>query len=105
MTNQLEALKIAIETMEHAGHLAFSVAISACKEALAEAEKQEPAKQKVKILYEKNGIQTCEILPTATWQSLSDDEIFELSIREFTKYEFARAIEQALRERNCNDTK
>lgn len=29
-----EALKMAIESMEHAGHLAFSVAIQACKEAL-----------------------------------------------------------------------
>ena len=38
MNKQTEALKMAIESMEHAGHLAFSVAIQACKEALEQQE-------------------------------------------------------------------
>lgn len=38
-----EALKMAIESMEHAGHLAFSVAIQACKEALEQPALKEVA--------------------------------------------------------------
>ena len=113
MNKQIEALKMAIEALESIELLCddkrwylIGNARKACKEALEHPEKDwaaggegQPA-QKVKVLYEKDGIQTCEILPASSWQSLSDDEIFELSIREFTKYEFARAIEQALKEKN-----
>ncbi len=88
MNKQIEALKIAIEVLE-----AIEIengypesmqirAIQVCKEALAEVDKQE-------------------------WQSLSDDEIFELhhkwiinSGNKDTQYDFARAIEQALKEKN-----
>jgi hypothetical protein len=71
---------------------------------------QEPVKQKVKVLYEKNGIQTCEILPTPLWQGnkefvgLSDDEIAVIigngAFYELGDLEFARAIEQELKTKN-----
>ena len=84
----------------------FDEEIQACKEAL-EQPAQEPVKQKVKVLYEKNRIQTCEILPAPAWQGLSDDEVNDLHHKwimnngnKDTQYDFARAIEQALKEKN-----
>ena len=41
--------------------------------------------------------------PAPSWQGLSLDEISEFMINKITDYDFARAIEQALRERNSND--
>ncbi len=92
MNKQIEALKMAIEAMNDAGFfidgdvgypIFFEKAIKACKEALAEAEKQE-------------------------WQSLSDDNIlklfkpkFECEIEDFELIDFARAIEQSLKELNA----
>ena len=65
---------------------------------------QEPVKQKVKVLYEKDGIQTCEILPAPSWQGLSESEVDELYAdweRGLWNYNtFADAIEQALKEKN-----
>jgi hypothetical protein len=76
-------------------------------QALAEAEKQEPVAIVMEdsygygaSLYKRLPLGTKLYTNPAKWQSLSDDEIFQLSIRDFTKYEFARAIEQALKEKN-----
>ena len=106
MNKQTEALKMAIEALLTGNQ--YADAINSCKEALEqpvevgdaeikqmlndiewyqmrvkelealEQPAQEPVKQKVKVLYEKDGIQTCEILPAPSWQGLSDDEIANL---------------------------
>ena len=95
-------------------------ALEACKEALKPhpdcdeacmfqcqmerkfSQEQEPVKQRVKVLYEKDGIQTCEILhDTHPAQPLSDDDILHIANgqldcvdEEYIK-RFARAIEKA----------
>ena len=113
MNKQIEALKIAIEylmvchsmmaTNEYSDDFYTNIqnAIDFGKEALADAENPELVAVQYLYKFDKDNP---EMIPLythpATWQSLSDDEIFELSIREFTKYEFARAIEQALKEKN-----
>jgi hypothetical protein len=88
--------------------------LDACKEALAEAEKQEPVKLQFPVMLRKmwSGGEVQEWLDKqqplythpATWQSLSDDEI--QSILDNSVYcevdaePFARAVEQALKEKN-----
>ena len=109
-----EALKMAIETMKIWNgksvktntalfRIDFEGAIQTCKEAL-EQPAQEPVKQKVKVLYEKNRIQTCEILPAPSWQGLSEEEIDKLYADwergSWDYINFADAIEQALKEKN-----
>ena len=85
MNKQTEALKMAMYELEIVG-LKDGDTYNACKEALAEAEKQE-------------------------WHSLSEFEINEFYDEAWMKYksntmtvklyyEFARAIEQALKEKN-----
>lgn len=126
MTNQLEALKMAIDWFEVEKGIAptsdFDYIINACKEALALAEKQEPVAYIEYVwVTDAEGLQSPEVrfheydngnskplyTHPATWQSLSDDEIFELhhkwiinSGNKDTQYDFARAIEQALKEKN-----
>lgn len=112
MNKQIEeALKMAIAEIEgwidHAyGYspedCADNKAIQACEKALAEAEKQEP----VALIRHENG----NFSPAPSWQSLSDNEIFELhhkwiinSGNKDTQYDFARAVEQALKEKNHDD--
>ena len=89
MNKQIEALKMAIEALDtlmmEKGSI-YQQALKACKEALAEAEK-------------------------LAWQSLSDDEIEYLEclkappvhpdfVNDDSWYEFARAIEAKLKEKN-----
>jgi hypothetical protein len=95
------ALKMAIEALsQDEGWFEPEKAIQACKEAL-----EQPA-QEVKVLYEKNGIQTCEILPAPSWQGLSDDEIWDIAnfLGKNKEWDypvmFAKTIEQALKEKN-----
>ena len=40
--------------------------------------------------------------PAPSWQGLSDDEISEFIINKITDFDFARAIEQSLKEKNCS---
>ena len=101
-----EALKMAIEaldTLMMEKDSIYQQALQACKEAL-EQPAQEPVKQKVKVLYEKNRIQTCEILPAPSWQGLSEEEIDKLYADwergSWDYINFADAIEQALKEKN-----
>lgn len=115
----IEALKMAIEWIEADWKPTNKEAVlKACKEALAEAEKQEPAawmndKTPSGIFARhKEGANNfgCDIplyTHPATWQSLSDDEIlklfkpkFECEIEDFELIDFSRAIEQALKEKN-----
>lgn len=113
-----EALKMAYDWLNE---YAPDEVVQACKEALeqptltyedgfahgyeahrAEQALEQPA-QKVKVLYEKNGIQTCEILPAPSWQGLSDDEIakvFDDIGVSTTNRKIYRAIEQALKDKN-----
>ena len=67
-----EALKMAIEAMTSPNNLSFLMAITACKEAL-----EQPS-----------------------WQGLSDDERYLNEGRSPEEIEYARAIEQALKEKN-----
>jgi hypothetical protein len=113
MNKQIEALKMAIEVLsQDEGWFDPSKAINACKEALAEAEN--PELVAVQYLY-KADKDNPEMIPLYThpaiWQSLSDDEIEYLEclkappvhpdfINDDSWYEFARAIEQALKEKN-----
>ncbi len=109
MNKQIEALKMAIEALESIELLCddkrwylIGSARKACKEALAEAEKQEP------VAWLSTESKANEIIKThpATWQSLSDDEINEIWVKSFGSSEivhnldFARAIEKALKEKN-----
>ena len=117
MNKQIEALKMAIYSFEKL--MVFDdlrAEIQICKEALAEAEKQEPVawmndKTPSGIFARhKEGANNfgCDIplyTHPATWKSLSDDEILKL-YNECHIYDykmglcFARAIEQALKEKN-----
>ncbi len=115
MNKQIEALKMAIEFIErHVEADEYDWLIQACKEALAEAEN--PELVAVQYLY-KVDKDNPEMIPLythpATWQSLSDDEIEYLEclkappvhpdfINDDSWYYFARAIEQALKEKNHN---
>ena len=130
MNKQIEALKMAIEGMAKAEKvfddlglllIKFGVnpsdinfhkesflapVIQVCKKALAEAEKQEIGEAEIRQML--NEIEWChQELAKKEWQSLSDDEIlklfkpkFECEIEDFELIDFARAIEQALKEKN-----
>lgn len=112
MNKQTEALEMAIEALENAKDGIWSsdsdIAIKACKEALAEVEN--PELVAVQYLYRADP-DNPEMIPLythpATWQSLSDDNIlklfkpkFECEIEDFELVDFARAIEQALKDKN-----
>ena len=82
MNKQIKALKMAIEVLsQDEGWFDPSKALKACKEALAEAEKQE-------------------------WQSLSDDEVREIRVKYAGLpwnegfWRFYNDVEQALKEKN-----
>ena len=117
MMNTQEALKMAIEQFERINNeYPCEEIIDICKEALAQ-----PAQEPVAWMSKKRGDVSKakmyfnegeEILPLYThpapsWQGLSDDEINNLhhkwimnSGNKDTQYDFARAIEQALKEKN-----
>jgi hypothetical protein len=116
MSKQIEALKMAVELMErfleHDGISSsdYIDVLEACKEALKEAEKQEPVAY-IKEVGEHGIIDFAYIdedvaypvyTHPATWQSLSDDEIEDIWNRNWdVGYKAcARAIEQALKEKN-----
>ncbi|MGI9143608.1 MAG: hypothetical protein ACR2IJ_10520 [Fluviibacter sp.] len=124
------ALKMAIEALECIDedlvqptyYLLVKDAIPACKEAL-EQPTQEPVAwlQEYEnengdiyhtVTDERIGINDISVYthPAPSWQGLSNDEIDIIMDGDICQsyYEmlgYARAIEQALRERNCNDTK
>lgn len=108
MNKQIEALKMAIEFIErHVEADEYDWLIKVCKEALAEAEN--PELVAVQYLY-KVDKDNPEMIPLythpATWQSLSDDEItkavLEIPASFPSIFGIARAIEQALKEKNHN---
>lgn len=102
MNKQIEALKMAIEALEGIDECFWEhTVLQACKEALAEAEKQEP----VALIRHENG----NFSPAPSWQSLSDNEINKLADKyseplpngEIFHFDlFARAIEAKLKEKN-----
>ena len=135
MNKQIEALKMAIKDLEDIkrwwrGIEHYQNTINACKEALAEAEKQEPVAwygigdmHVWKLNLEEDKDATLKVVNRplannknwkplytnpATWQSLSDDEIWEFINKadipaDYDKevIKIARAIEQALKELNA----
>ena len=126
MNKQIEALKMAIESLETADAIVaeysgvyferIQPAIQACKEALAESEKQEPVAwmeeyQSCKVngderlCHSDKVFRLVQLLASQSkeWQSLSDGEIAELNPHCYADeldLDFARAIEQALKEKN-----
>jgi len=116
--NKDEALKMAIELIEgtklhdYSPHI-YDEVITACKEAL-----EQPAQAPVAWMHrhageitEFNDFQSCQYCePLYThphqWQELTDDEIDKVYYKTFDTWssevdiEFARAIEQALKEKN-----
>jgi len=73
-------------------------AINACKEAL-EKPAQEPLTRAQQVIRANN-----KALKQPAWQGLTDDEIEKLNLDGFadeSELEFARAIEQALKEKNA----
>ena len=108
MNKQIEALKMAIEALEGIDECYWEhTVLQSCKEALAEAEKQEIGEAEIRQMLKE--IEWChKELEKKEWQSLSDDEIQnELKnmwdkglIPSYSIVEFARAIEQALKEKN-----
>ena len=107
-----EALKMAIECLqfvEEYDNYGINVAkpvIQACKEAL-----EQPAQEPIHNCPNCNSLFTKEIhsIPAPSWQGLSDDEIFEIDKSIDPKISigigktlFARAIEQAIKEKNPN---
>ena len=110
MNKQIEALKMAIEALDESMPLVFGngIALEMMKTPLLEVEQ--------KVNFHKKAINACkEALAEAEkkeWQSLSDDEINEYWYQSnndvegvrlgFTtqQHYFARAIEQALKEKN-----
>jgi hypothetical protein len=153
MTDTRKALEMAIEALEGAEIVlgimgnqekkvdVYSEAINACKEALAQAEKQEIGEAEIRqmlkeiewchqelekiekqepvaivmedsygygaSLYKRLPLGTKLYTHPATWQSLSDDEIVWLCPPFYdednliaNEFGFARAIEQALKEKN-----
>lgn len=130
MKTKDEALKMAVEqlwscsmlmNLDHSDYLYEDVikAHDACKQALAEAEKQEPVAIVMEdsygygaSLYKRLPLGTkLYTHPTPSWQSLSDDEIEYWEclkappvhpdfVDDDSWHGFARAIEQALKEKN-----
>ena len=113
MNNSQEALKMVNNILEdemwfpnkypdQAIPVCFIETIKACKEALAELQEQKP------VAWLSTDSKANEIIKThpATWQGLSDDERHEMIVKHVAvdctcdPYEFARAIEQALKEKN-----
>ena len=122
MNKQIEALKMAIEFIErHVEADEYDWLIQACKKALAEAENPEPVAwmeeyQSCKVngderlCHSDKVFRLVQLLASQSkeWQSLSDDNIlklfkpkFECEIEDFELIDFARAIEQALKELNA----
>ena len=118
MNKQTEALKMAIEAMNDAwffidgdvGYpIFFEKAIKACKKALEQTAPMQ-MNQTLECPSYLHGIKSYPTAPS--WQSLSDDEIEYLEclkappvhpdfINDDSWYDFARAIEQALKELNA----
>ena len=113
MNKQIEALKMAIVALEKAQHAmqtdsgvdVIEEALNACKEAL-ESQEQEP------VAWIKDWADgSKEIVPdnyddsypvyTHPAQPLTNQEIHEIAERDLELFDFARAIEQALKEKNC----
>ena len=109
MVTKDEALKIAIEALSAISLSRgdpITKAIRACKEAL-----EQPAQEPIHNCPNCNSLFTKEIhsIPAPSWQGLSDDEIFEIDKSIDPKISigigktlFARAIEQAIKEKNPN---
>jgi hypothetical protein len=142
MTDTRKALEMAIEALEGAEIVlgimgnqekkvdVYSEALNACKEALAEAEKQEIGEAEIRQMLKEiewchqelekiekqepvacSGKYGCKCdkhyTHPATWQSLSDDEILNIyedmhrkPRKDGYEWDYARAIEQALKEKN-----
>ena len=115
MNKQIEALKMAIEAMNDAGFfidgdvgypIFFEKAIKACKEALAEAEKQEIGEAEIQQMLKE--IEWChQELAKKEWQSLCDGEIGKVlddldigAAHTDWMINFAYAIEDKLKEKN-----
>ena len=126
MNKQIEALKMAIEaleegfgTLECEGMLPhrYQETIQACKEALTEAENQEIGDYEIKAMLDdiewyqqeqRKLIDRIKELEKKEWQSLSDDELLNIANKSWEgisphadTMNFARAIEQALKELNA----
>ena len=100
MTKQFRALQMAINALTNCSR--FEEAIQACKEAL-----EQPAQEPIHNCPNCNSLFTTEIhsIPAPAWQGLSDDELDALNgspmaLEYSGLYKFARAIEQALKEKN-----
>jgi DNA-directed RNA polymerase subunit RPC12/RpoP len=96
-----EALKMAIEALEDS-LTRQDVAINACKEAL-----EQPAQEPVNNCPNCGSWFTKEIhsIPKPLWQELTDDEIMHIARESYMSRDggdikFARAIEQALKDKN-----
>ena len=118
MNKTQEALKMAIEQIKWAEHLhdwhdGLLDALKACKEALEQPAQEPVAKGFIRSLVsiDKNGIETWKEEPFYTsppsWQGLSNDRIRDIGDNclennngLFNWIDFARAIEQALKEKN-----
>ena len=117
MNKQIEALKMAIEALEKAQHYmqcdmgidTIDTALDSCKEAIAEAEEKEIGEAEIRQMLKE--IEWChQELAKKEWQSLSDDELRIIQdnswiihydgSKAFNTFIFARAIEQALKEKN-----
>ena len=107
MTTKDEALRMAIEWLDNQqlGYSGHSVR-KACQEALAETQEPMIIKQEngmvLKLGYDElpNGTAFYTTPPSREWQSLSDEELEQAFVRNLSDYEFARAIEAKLREKN-----
>ena len=127
MNKQIEALKMAIEALEKAQHAmqtdsgvdVIEEALNACKEAL-ESQEQEPVAWIIQS-ENRNGTPSepyammgrykdvkdnCDFgepipLYTHPVQPLTNQEIHEIAEQDLELFDFARAIEQALKEKNC----
>jgi len=99
-----EALKMAIEAMTLPNNLSFLMAITACKEALEQPSVAELNDEYLRDTYVEGLSSAQDTHPAPSWQGLSDGELSELLVSKgetSIKYlDFARAIEQALKDKN-----
>ena len=118
MNKQIEALKMAIEALEGIDECYWEhTVLQTCKEALAEAENQEIGDYEIKAMLDdiewyqqeqRKLIDRIKELEKKELQSLSDDEIQNIMWPAFgcdaseEDLDFARAIEQALKEKNLD---